>query len=285
MLIADDWQDYELIDSGDGEKLERWGKYILRRPDPVAIWPPLEPSSWKKAHAHYLRSSSGGGRWKFLRKLPERWIIRFNELSFYAQPTGFKHTGIFPEQAVNWTWIMEKIRQSKKSVKLLNLFAYTGCTTIAAAFAGAHVCHVDAAKGMVNRAKENASLSGMSKAPIRYIVDDVIKFVNREKRRKRKYDAIIMDPPTFGRGPKGETWNIEKELYNLIQTCVEILSSNPLFFLVNSYTTHLSISAIKNILILALANEVGGKIFADELGLQAQSGLILPCGSCGRWES
>lgn len=287
MLIAERWKDYELIDAGGGEKLELWGDYILRRPDPQAIWPPLRGSKeWGRAHARYHRSSKGGGKWEFRKDLPERWTVCYDGLSFYVQLTGFKHTGVFPEQAVNWDWLKGKIESSKESVDVLNLFAYTGASTAAAAAAGAAVCHVDAAKGMVARAKENAGLSGLGGANIRYITDDVIKFVQREKRRERKYDAVIMDPPSYGRGPGGEKWKLEDELYGLIELCMEVLSKKPLFFLVNSYTTGLSPSVVGNLLRMTLCKRYGGTVSADEIGLPvASSGLVLPCGSTGRWEA
>jgi len=287
MLLADGWKDYELIDAGDGEKLERWGDFILRRPDPQAIWPiSAGKRIWEGADAHYHRSSSGGGRWEYHKKLPSRWTVRYGELTFFVEPTGFKHTGLFPEQAVNWNWIRDKILKSGRKINVLNLFAYTGAATVAAASAKAEVCHVDASKGMVTRAKENLALSGLGERPVRFIVDDVVKFVAREKRRERQYDAVIMDPPSYGRGPGGEVWKIEDELYGLINMCIEILSPNPLFFLVNSYTTGLSPTVIENMLKLALKRKFGGVVTADEIGLKASAtGLVLPCGSSGRWET
>ncbi len=287
MLIADDWKDYELIDAGGGEKLERWGKYILRRPDPQAIWPVCsEDSRWTNMDAHYHRSKSGGGSWEYIRNLPERWTIRYKDLSFYVEPTGFKHTGLFPEQAVNWNWIIDKIKAYGGNVNVLNLFAYTGGATVAAAYAGADVCHVDAAKGMVMRAKENIALSGLQDRHVRFITDDVIKFVQREKRRNRRYNAIIMDPPSYGRGPRGEVWKLEDELFGLVEFCMDILVDEPLFFIINSYTTGLSPTVIKNILMLTLRKKFGGRVFADEIGLPATAtGIILPCGAVGRWEA
>lgn len=287
MLLADDWKDYELIDTGGGEKLERWGKYILRRPDPQAIWPLIDSSGkWESVDARYHRSPSGGGSWEYKRKLPEKWTINYGELSFYIEPTGFKHTGLFPEQAVNWKWMIGKIKSCRHPVRVLNLFAYTGGATVAAASAGAEVCHVDASKGMVARAKENLSLSGLAEKPVRFIVDDVVKFVQREKRRGKQYEAVIMDPPSYGRGPKGELWKIEDELYGLIQLCLDVLSPQPLFFLINSYTTGLSPTVIKNMLLLSVRRKYGGDVSADEIGLPASSsGLILPCGAAGRWEA
>lgn len=231
MFLSDGWQDYELIDTGDGERLERWGRYILRRPDPQVIWPAtLGKKDWNNAHAHYQRSSSGGGRWSFLKKMPERWTISYGGIQFYIRPTGFKHTGLFPEQAVNWDWLTKLITARTGPVRVLNLFAYTGGATVAAAAAGAEVCHVDAAKGMVTWARENLVLSGLAERPVRWIVDDVLKFVNREKRRGRLYQGIIMDPPSFGRGPNREVWKIEDELYGLTELCAQLLGEDALFF-------------------------------------------------------
>jgi len=286
MLIADKWVDYELIDTGNGEKLERWGKFILRRPDPQVIWPGMSDEKvWEEADAHYHRSQSGGGRWEYRKKLPQRWTIKYGDLLFYIEPTGFKHTGLFPEQAVNWEWMINKIKSAPKPVRVLNLFAYTGGATVACAYAGAEVCHVDAAKGMVTRAKENIALSGLGDRVVRFITDDVVKFVRREKRRGKMYDGIIMDPPSYGRGPKGELWKIEDELYGLVEACIEILSPEPLFFLINSYTTGLAPSVLTNILFLSMTKKFGGHAYSDEIGLPiAKSGLVLPCGSSGRWE-
>ncbi len=287
MLLADDWKDYELIDTGDGEKLERWGGYVLRRPDPQAIWPVSgNTKTWASADAHYHRSNSGGGNWEFRSKLPEQWTLKYGKLSFYVEPTGFKHTGLFPEQAVNWKWMMNKIQGEKREIKVLNLFAYTGGATVAAAAAGATVCHVDASKGMVTRAKENLVLSGLSSHPVRFIIDDALKFVGRENRRGNRYDAVIMDPPSYGRGPNGELWKIENEIYGLISSCIEILSDKPLFFIVNSYTTGLSPTVIGNMLSMSLKPKFGGMITADEIGLPVTvSGLVLPCGATARWEA
>jgi len=287
MFIADDWKEYEILDTGDGEKLERWGKYVLRRPDPQVIWPrKSETGLWKNPHGHYHRSSSGGGSWEFHQQLPERWVVSYGDLSFYIKPMGFKHTGLFPEQAVNWSWIIERIRSRKGEVRVLNLFAYTGGATVAAAFAGAEVCHVDAAKGMVQWAKENVQLSGLGDRTVRFIVDDVLKFVEREVRRGRQYEAVIMDPPSYGRGPRGEVWKIEEQLYNLVVTCMKVLSPHPLFFLINSYTTGLAPTVLRNILSLTMGQRYGGIITADEVGLPIRSsGLILPCGASGRWEA
>jgi 23S rRNA (cytosine1962-C5)-methyltransferase len=286
MLLADDWKDYEIIDAGGGEKFERWGKYQLVRPDPQAIWPASSDEAfWNSADAHYHRSSSGGGKWEYINSLPEQWSVKYGDLSFYVEPTGFKHTGLFPEQAVNWKWMIDKIQKSGRNVSVLNLFAYTGGATAATAYAGAEVCHVDASKGMVARAKENLMLSGLSGKPVRYIVDDALKFVGREKRRGKCYDAVIMDPPSYGRGPNGEMWKIEEELFGLITLCMEVLTPNPLFFLVNSYTTGLSPTVIGNMLALSVKRKFGGRITADEVGLPiTATGLILPCGAVGRWE-
>jgi 23S rRNA (cytosine1962-C5)-methyltransferase len=287
MLLADDWKDYELIDTGGGEKLERWGKYILVRPDPQAIWPVAgNEKAWSSADAHYHRSSSGGGKWEYQRSLPEQWRVSYGSLAFYVEPTGFKHTGLFPEQAVNWKWIIDKISNAGRKISVLNLFAYTGGATVAAAYAGAEVCHVDASKGMVTRAKENLILSGLGSKPVRFIVDDVVKFVAREKRRGRYYDAVIMDPPSYGRGPNGEMWKIEEELFGLIKLCMEVLTRQPLFFLINSYTTGLSPTVLKNMLLLSMGRKFGGGIASDEVGLPVTStGLVLPCGASGRWSA
>ena len=287
MLLADDWKDYELIDTGDGEKLERWGDYVLRRPDPQIIWPLFEETgAWKKADAHYHRSQSGGGSWEYNRKMPEKWTISYDKLKFYIEPTGFKHTGLFPEQAVNWRWMMEKIRTAGRPIKVLNLFAYTGGATVAAASAGAEVCHVDAAKGMVQWAKENVALSGLSDRPVRFITDDVIKFVQREKRRGNKYDGIIMDPPSYGRGPNGEIWKIEDSLFSFVEECLDIVSDKPLFFLINSYTTGFSPTVLSNILKVTMGRKYKGNISGGEVGIPiTASELVLPCGIYGRWES
>lgn len=287
MFLATQWKDYELIDAGDGERLERWGKYILRRPDPHVIWPPrLEAPAWRKVDAHYHRSEKGGGNWEFFSPIPERWVINYGKLRFNVRAMGFKHTGIFPEQAVNWDWMMAKIQSRSGPVRVLNLFAYTGGASVAAAAAGAEVCHVDAAKGMVGMAKENLALSGLGDKPVRFIVDDVLKFVRREQRRNRRYDGIIMDPPSFGRGPKGEVWKIESELYNLVYECSKILSEQPLFFLINSYTDGLTASVMGNMLQLMVKQTYGGSLTFDEVGLPVTaSGLVVPCGACVRWEA
>lgn len=283
MWIADKWNDYEVIDCSEGEKLERWGHYTLLRPDPQVIWntPKTDPR-WNKLNAHYHRSSKGGGEWEFF-KLPDQWTIQYHRLTFHLKPFHFKHTGLFPEQAVNWDWMYEKIRQAEKPVKVLNLFAYTGGATLAAAAAGAEVTHVDASKGMVTWAKENASSSGLGDAPIRWLVDDCVKFVEREIRRGRTYDAIIMDPPSYGRGPKGEVWKIEDSVYPLISTCAQLFHDQPLFFLVNSYTTGLQ-PAVLAYMLQTVMKKYGGIVDAQEIGLPVtSSGLVLPCGACGRW--
>lgn len=283
MWIADKWTDYEVIDTSDGEKLERWGKYSLIRPDPQVIWKTEKKHPlWKRADASYKRSRSGGGAWSE-NKLPETWNINYRDLTFQIKPMGFKHTGLFPEQAANWDWFRELIEGAKRPINVLNLFAYTGGATVAAAKAGASVCHVDASRGMVNQAKENARLSGLENAPIRYIVDDCKKFIEREIRRGKKYDAIIMDPPSYGRGPTGEVWKIEENIDGFVDLCRGVLSDTPLFFLLNSYTTGLSASTMKYITNIRLLTEFKGKSYADELGLPVKdSGLELPCGSSVR---
>jgi 23S rRNA (cytosine1962-C5)-methyltransferase len=286
MWIAKDWKDYEVIDASKGEKLERWGKYILVRPDPQVIWDtPKIQKGWKKPNAHYHRSSKGGGEWEFF-DLPKQWDVTYKDLTFNLQPFNFKHTGLFPEQAVNWDWFSEKIKSVKgRQVKVLNLFAYTGGATLAAAKAGASVTHVDASKGMVTWARENAAASGLADAPIRYIVDDCVKFVEREIRRESKYDAIIMDPPSYGRGPKGEVWKIEDSIHPFVQLCTKALSDEPLFFLLNSYTTGLQAGVLSYMLSEELGKKYGGKVTADEIGLPvSDNGLALPCGASGRWE-
>ena len=279
MWIADKWTDYTVLDTSDGEKLEYWGKYSLIRPDPQVIWKTEKKNPlWKRADASYKRSRSGGGAWSENR-LPESWIISYQDLRFRIKPMGFKHTGLFPEQATNWDWMRSLIKNSGRTISVLNLFAYTGGATVAAAKAGASVCHVDASKGMVAAAKDNAELSGLGDAPIRYIVDDCKKFIEREIRRGRKYDAIIMDPPSYGRGPNGEMWKLEDEIGSLVDLCTQVLSDNPLFFLINSYTTGLQPQVMKNILMLALKDKKG-KFDAYEVGLPTEDGLVLPCG-CG----
>ncbi len=284
MWIANQWKDYEIIDCSQGEKLERWGSYLLVRPDPQVIWDtPKTHPGWKQRNGHYHRSSRGGGEWEFF-GLPQQWDIRYGSFTFHLKPFRFKHTGLFPEQAANWEWFAKKIKNAGRPVKVLNLFAYTGGATLAAAAAGASVTHVDASKGMVSWAKENAASSGLSDAKIRWLVDDCVKFVEREIRRGSRYDAIIMDPPSYGRGPKGEMWKIESSIYPLILRCAELLSDDPLFFLVNAYTTGLQPAVLSYLLNYGL-RKFHGSVDAQELGLPVfASGLILPCGASGRWE-
>ena len=284
MWIADNWKDYEVIDCSKGEKLERWGDYILVRPDPQVIWDtPRKEKGWHKMNAHYHRSKKGGGEWEFF-DLPQQWSIHYRSLTFQLKPFSFKHTGLFPEQAANWDWFSELIKKAGRPVKVLNLFAYTGGATIAAAAAGASVTHVDASKGMVTWAKENAASSGLADAPIRWIVDDCVKFVEREIRRGNHYDAIIMDPPSYGRGPKGEIWKIEESIHPLVKLCAQLLVDRPLFFLINSYTTGLQ-PAVLSYLIGTELKRFPGKVTADEIGLPVSSnGLALPCGASGRFE-
>ena len=264
MFLANTWEDYEVLDTGDGEKLERWGNVILRRPDPQTIWPKADPALWKQAQAHYRRSEKGGGEWEFLTRLPERWTIQHQDLRFYVRPTGFKHTGLFPEQAANWVWMGDLIRNSgRKDIRVLNLFGYTGGATLACAAAGATVCHVDASKGIVAWGKDNAVASGLADRPIRWLVDDCAKFVAREKRRGNTYDGIIMDPPSYGRGPGGEIWKLEDCIYDLISQCEEVLSDKPLFFAVNSYTTGLSPAVMEYMLKTTLIPRFGGHTSSD----------------------
>lgn len=285
MLCATAWMDYELLDTGDGEKLERWGKYILRRPDPQAIWPVDKNNPlWNKIDGHYFRNSQGGGNWEFYKKIPENWNISYRNLKFIIQPTGFKHTGLFPEQAVNWDWMIGKIKGAKRPIRVLNLFAYTGGATVACASAGAEVCHVDAAKGMVQRAKENLEVSGLGAATVRFITDDVFKFVEREIRRGKTYDAILMDPPSYGRGPNKEVWKIEDALMALLELCKKLLSDQPLFFQINSYTAGFSPIVLENALKFIFQNRKKGFTTASEIGLKSRNGFILPCGIYGRWE-
>jgi len=286
MQVAEGWKDYELIDTGNGERLERWGKYVLVRPDPQVIWPPCAGKSlWEKADARYHRSRSGGGSWEYVGRVPERWTVTYEGLSFHIRLTDFKHTGLFPEQAVNWKWLISKIRQAPGTVRVLNLFAYTGGATVACAYAGADVCHVDAAKGMVGWAKDNIELSGLKERRVRFITDDVMKFIEREKRRGHTYDGIIMDPPSYGRGPKGEVWKIEDALCGFVGKCLEIMSDRPLFFLINSYTAGFSPTVVANILRLLVSKRFGGHLTCGEVGLPvSSSGLVLPCGIYGRWE-
>ena len=284
MWLADGWKDYQVIDCSKGEKLERWGEYLLVRPDPQVIWDtPKTHKGWKHMNGHYHRSAKGGGEWEFF-DLPEQWTIGYKGLTFNLKPFSFKHTGLFPEQAANWDWFGEKIRNAGRPVKVLNLFAYTGGATVACAKAGASVCHVDAAKGMVAWGKENARLSGLAEAPIRWIVDDCAKFVEREIRRGKTYDAIIMDPPSYGRGPSGEVWKLEDSLYPFVKLCMQVLSDKPLFVIINSYTTGLAPSVLGYILHLLACQRFGGKVTWDELGLPCtESGMALPCGATGRW--
>lgn len=285
MWSADNWTDYEVIDTSSGEKLERWGDYILVRPDPQVIWNTPKDSRWKNINGHYHRSNKGGGQWEFF-ELPEQWTINYKNLTFNLKPFSFKHTGLFPEQAANWDWFSSIINKANRPVKVLNLFAYTGGATLAAAAAGAQVTHVDASKGMVTWAKENAASSGLANAPIRWLVDDCIKFVKREIRRGNKYDGIIMDPPSYGRGPGGEVWKIEECFHDFIKLCTEILSEDALFFLVNSYTTGFAPSVLSYMISTEVVNRFGGHVTADELGLPVSgNGLILPCGSSGRWKA
>lgn len=285
MEIANKWKDYEILDMSNGEKLERWGKYILIRPDPQIIWTKeTDKNNWNKADAIYNRSNSGGGEWNFKNKLPKSWKINYEKLTFNIKPMGFKHTGIFPEQAVNWNWMIDKIQKAKRPIKVLNLFAYTGGASVACLFAGASVCHVDSSKGMVEWAKENVKSSNLEEKPIRYIVDDVIKFVKREIRRQNKYDAIIMDPPSYGRGKSGEVWNFEENISELIDLCIKLLSDKPLFLLINSYTTGTSSKTLENILKLNIINKEGF-FSSGEIGLpMSNSEIVLPCGIFARWE-
>ena len=286
MNIAKNWKDYEILDMANGEKLERWKDVILVRPDPQIIWKNKSfPNKWKNANAKYKRSSSGGGQWEYNKNIPSSWKIKYKDLTFNIKPMGFKHTGLFPEQAFNWDWMIDKIKSEKRPIKVLNLFAYTGGATVACSYAGASVCHVDSSKGMVTYAKENIQASGLQDRPVRYIVDDVVKFVNREIRRGNKYDAIIMDPPSYGRGTNGEVWKFEENISDLIELCVKVMSDDPLFFLVNSYTTGISSTVLENLLSLYIPKKYNGKFSSGEVGLPMKdSKLILPCGIYGRWE-
>ena len=285
MEIAKNWKDYEILDMANGEKLERWGNIYLIRPDPQIIWKEKTfPEKWKKANAKYIRSSTGGGAWNYKNKLPESWQIHYKDLKFLVKPMGFKHTGLFPEQAVNWDWMIEKIQNAGRPIKVLNLFAYTGGASVACSYAGASVCHVDSSKGMVTWAKENVTASGLADRKVRYIVDDVVKFVSREIRRGNTYDAIIMDPPSYGRGANGEVWKFEENLPDLISLCSRVLSEKPLFFLINSYTTGISSMVLENLLRLNIKK--GGIFSHGEIGLpMTDSKLILPCGIYARWEN
>lgn len=288
MFLADQWTDYEILDAGDGEKLERWKDILLIRPDPQVIWPKSNPALWQKAQASYTRSERGGGEWTFHQNLPQRWSVSYEGLCFYVRPTGFKHTGLFPEQQVNWQWMRDKVRaaakERKEQPKVLNLFAYTGGATLACASAGANVTHVDAAKGMVTWAKENKELSKLPDTSFRWIVEDALNFVNREIRRGNTYDGILMDPPSYGRGPNGEVWKLENELYALVNTAAKLLSHNPLFFLINGYTTGFQASVLGNMLTLCIEKNRGGRVDAQEVALPiSQSNMVLPCGATGRW--
>ena len=286
MWIANNWKDYEVLDTSGGEKLERWGKYLLVRPDPQVIWnTPHEHPGWKKKNGHYHRSSKGGGEWEFI-NLPDEWSISYKDLTFHLKPFSFKHTGLFPEQAVNWDWFSDLIAHAGRPVKVLNLFAYTGGATVSAAKAGAQVTHVDASKGMVSWAKENAAASGLADAPIRWLVDDCTKFVEREIRRGNHYDGIIMDPPSYGRGPKGEIWKIEENIFPFVELTAKLLSDKPLFFLINSYTTGLQPAVLSYMLNLTVKKKFCGKVSAEEIGLPvSNTGLVLPCGASGRWQA
>ena len=284
MLIASDWKDYEVLDTGEGEKLERWNDIVLRRPDPQAIWPKQRPEIWRRADAHYSRSAKGGGEWTFFKELPERWTVRYRDLQFYVRPTGFKHTGLFPEQAVNWDWMAGLIRAAGRPVRVLNLFGYTGGATLACASAGAKVTHVDAAKGMVQWAGENRRLAGIDETRVRWIVDDALKFVQREARRGNVYEGILMDPPSYGRGPGGEVWKLENELYPLVEACEKVLAGDALFMLINSYTTGLQPAVLNNMLTMTAAKSRAGCVTADEIVLPVTAGGVLPCGASGRWE-
>lgn len=287
MNLASDWNDYQILDMANGEKLEKWNNITLVRPDPQIIWKQKTyPGKWKKADAKYSRSNTGGGAWNYNKKLPSAWQVKYKDLVFNIKPMGFKHTGLFPEQAVNWDWMINKIKSTNKEIKVLNLFAYTGGATVACLSAGASVCHVDSSKGMVSWAKENVTSSGLQDRKVRYIVDDVVKFVNREIRRGNKYDAIIMDPPSYGRGANGEVWQFENNIYDLVELCTNVLSDNPLFFLINSYTTGISSKVLENILNLTVNKEHNGKVSSGEIGLPMEnSKLVLPCGIYGRWEN
>lgn len=278
------WKDYSVIATSDGYKLERWGKVVLLRPDPQVIWSGQDLDKYEGLSAKYIRSETGGGKWQYKNSFPDEWTISYNQLKFKIKPMGFKHTGLFPEQAVNWDLMVDLIKKSNREINVLNLFAYTGGATVACASAGASVCHVDSSKGMVERAGENIRLSGLKDAKVRYIIDDCKKFVEREIRRGRKYDAIIMDPPSYGRGPNGEMWKLEAELFPLVKLCEQVLSDDPLFFLINSYTTGLQPQVLKNILELTVAKGRDGRVEAYEVGLPTEeNGVILPCGNSGIW--
>ena len=285
MRISDEWQDYECIDAGNGEKLERWGKYILRRPDPQAIW--YSDKNWDKLDGFYHRSNKGGGHWEFFSKLPDYWTISYKNLTFKVSPTNFKHTGLFPEQAINWDFMIDKIKKCQRKVKVLNLFSYTGAATMACSYAGADVVQVDSSRGMTEWAKENQKLCGLENNYIRYIVDDCLKFVQREYRRGNKYDAIVMDPPSYGRGPNKEVWKFEDNIYNLIDNCIKILNDEPLFVLINSYTTGISATVLENILKTKMISRYpNGTIDSGEIGLPiTTNNMVLPCGIYARYSS
>ena len=287
MKLANEWKDYEILDMADGLKLERWKDIILERPDPQIIWNQKSyPEKWKQSHAKYNRSQSGGGSWEFRKKLPKSWQVKYKNLTFNIKPMGFKHTGLFPEQAVNWDWMIDKIKGAKREISVLNLFAYTGGATVACLSAGASVCHVDSSKGMTEWAKENVASSGLRDRPVRFLIDDVIKFVNREIRRGHTYDAIVMDPPSYGRGANGEVWRFEDNISELVELCMKLLSDKPLFFLINSYTTGASSQSLENLLRMNMPKRVKGKFEHGEIGLpMTDSKLILPCGIYGRWEA
>ena len=287
MKIANEWKEYKILDMANGEKLEQWGNVILVRPDPQIIWKEKSfPNKWNKVNAIYHRSKTGGGSWEFNKQVPKTWKIKYKNLTFNIKPMGFKHTGLFPEQAVNWDWMINKIKESKREIKVLNLFAYTGGATVACLSAGASVCHVDSSKGMTSWAKENVVSSGLQDKSVRYIVDDVVKFVNREIRRGNKYDAIIMDPPSYGRGANGEVWQFEENIYELVELCLKVLSNKPLFFLINSYTTGISSTVLQNILNMTIEKKYKGNLECGEVGLPMEnSKVVLPCGIYGRWES
>ena len=287
MNIANNWEEYKIIDMADGQKLEKWGNIVLSRPDPQIVWKNKSyPKEWEKADAIYSRSNTGGGSWEYKKKLPSVWQVHYKDLTFNIKPMGFKHTGLFPEQAVNWDWMRQKIKNANREIKVLNLFAYTGGATVACLAAGASVCHVDSSKGMTTWAKENVASSGLADKKVRFLIDDVIKFVNREIRRGNKYDAIIMDPPSYGRGANGEVWKFEDNISELVELCSKVLSDSPLFFLINSYTTGISSTVLANILSLNIPKKYKGKIEAGEIGLPMEkSNLILPCGIYGRWEN
>lgn len=287
MNVVRDWEEYEILDMAKGNKLERWGDIVLIRPDPQIIWKEKQnPDLWRKASAIYKRSKTGGGAWEYKKIIPEAWQIKYKNLTFNIKPMGFKHTGLFPEQAINWDWMIQKIKNAGREIKVLNLFAYTGGATVACLSAGAKVCHVDSSKGMTAWAKDNVKSSNLGTMGVRYIVDDVLKFVAREVRRGNKYDAIVMDPPSYGRGANGELWQFEENIADLLDLCMQVLSDKPLFFLVNSYTTGISSQVLDNILKLKFENNYDGKFASGEIGLPMRnSKLILPCGIFARWES